>query len=73
MALIGTADSSRFIEWNNLGVTTLKHATCAPTGKPDNYRFYLPNFFKFSHIYISHKLWRTSQFLEILVWPTLQK
>ena len=28
--LIGHAHSSRFMEWKNLGITTLKHATCAP-------------------------------------------
>ena len=28
--LIGHAHSSQFMEWQNLGITTLKHATCAP-------------------------------------------
>ena len=30
MVLIGHAHSSQFMEWQNLGITTLKHATCAP-------------------------------------------
>ena len=29
MTLIGYAHSSQFMEWQNLGVTTLKHAKCA--------------------------------------------
>ena len=28
--LIGHTHSSQFIEWQNLGITTLKYATCAP-------------------------------------------
>ena len=30
MTLIGHAHSSQFMEWQNLGITTLKHAKCAP-------------------------------------------
>ena len=30
MRLIGPAHSSQFIEWHNSGITTLKHAVCAP-------------------------------------------
>ena len=30
MTLIGPANSSQFVEWQNLGITTLKHAKCAP-------------------------------------------
>ena len=29
MTLIGHALSSQFMEWQNLGITTLKHAKCA--------------------------------------------
>ena len=28
--LIGRAHSSQFMEWQNLGITTLKHAICPP-------------------------------------------
>ena len=28
--LIGHTHSSQFMEWQNLGITTLRHATCAP-------------------------------------------
>ena len=28
--LIGHAHSSQLLEWQNLGITTLKHATCVP-------------------------------------------
>ena len=31
MALIGHAHYSQSMEWHNLGITTLKHATCAPS------------------------------------------
>ena len=53
MRLIGPAHSSQFMEQHNSGITTLKHAICAPNvflkiaGKPNNYQFYLPNFLKF--------------------------
>ena len=30
MTLIGHAHSSQFMEWQNLGITTPKHAKCAP-------------------------------------------
>ena len=79
--LIGHAHSSQFMEQQNLGITTLKYAKCAPNvfkiaGKSNNYRFYLPNFLKFCDN-ISHKLLRPSQFLEkcmeILEWSTLQR
>ena len=30
MTFIGYAHSSQFMEWQNLGITTLNHATCAP-------------------------------------------
>ena len=30
MTLIGHAHSSQFMEWQNSGITALKHATCAP-------------------------------------------
>ena len=30
MTLIGHAHSSKFMEWQNLGITTLKHAKCTP-------------------------------------------
>ena len=30
MTLIGYAHSSQFMEWQNLGIKTLKHAKCAP-------------------------------------------
>ena len=30
MTLIGHAHSPQFMEWQNLGITTLKHAKCAP-------------------------------------------
>ena len=82
MRLIGPAHSSQFMEWYNSGITTLKHAICAPklflklAGKPSNHQFYLPNFLKFCDN-ISHKLLRPNQFLErfleILEWSTLQK
>ena len=51
--LIGHGHSSQFMEWQNLEITTLKHAICAPNvffkiaGKSNNYQFYLPDFFKF--------------------------
>ena len=80
--LIGHTHSSRFMEWKNLGIITLKHATCAPkcfskfTRKSNNYQFYLLDFLNFCDN-ISHKLLRPSQFLEkfvkILEWSTLQK
>ena len=76
MMLIGHTYSSQFMEWQNFGITTLKHATCALNvfKKSNNYRFYLPNFLKFCDN-ISHKLLRPSQFLEkfmeILEWSTL--
>ena len=65
MTLIGHAHSSQFMEQQNLGITTLNHATCAPiffkkiAGKSENYRFHLPNFLKFCDN-ISHKLLRPS-------------
>ena len=30
MALIGPTYSSQFMEWHNLGITTLAHAICVP-------------------------------------------
>ena len=30
MILIGYTHSSLFMEWQNLGITTFKHAACAP-------------------------------------------
>ena len=30
MTLVGHTHSSQFMEWQNLGITTLKHAKCAP-------------------------------------------
>ena len=30
MKLIGNAHWSQLLEWQNLGITTLKHAKCAP-------------------------------------------
>ena len=30
MTLIAPAQSSKFIEWHNLDIPTLKHAICAP-------------------------------------------
>ena len=30
MTLIGHAHSSQYMEWKNLGITTRKHAKCAP-------------------------------------------
>ena len=30
MTLIGYAHSSQFAKWQNLGITTLKHAKCVP-------------------------------------------
>ena len=82
MTLIDRAHSSQFMEWQNVGMTTLKHAKCAPkvfkkiTEKSSNYQFYLPNFLKFCDN-ISHKLLRPSQFLEkfmeILECSSLQK
>ena len=46
------------------------------SGNPNNYQFYLLNFLKFFDN-ISHKLWRSNQFLEIFLeilhWPTLPK
>ena len=30
MTLIGHAHSSQFMEWQNLDITTLKHAKCTP-------------------------------------------
>ena len=69
MALIGHAHYSQSMEWHNLGITTLKHATCAPflkvEGKPNKCQFCLSNFLKFCDN-ISHKLLRASQFLEKL-------
>ena len=61
--------SSQFMKWQNIGITMLKHAICAPNvflktaTKPKNYQFYLPNFLRFCDN-ISHKLLRSSQFLE---------
>ena len=82
MRLIGPAHSSQFMERHNSGITTPKHAICAPNvflkiaGKPNNYQFYLTNFLKFCDN-ISHKLLRPTQFLEkfleILEWSTLRK
>ena len=55
MTLIGYTHSSQFMEGQNSGITTLKHATCAPntSGKSINYRFYLPNFLKFLGQYLT--------------------
>ena len=50
--------SCKLMEWQNLGITTLKHAACAPnSGKSNNYQFFLPDFLKFCGN-ISHKLLR---------------
>ena len=53
MMLISPAHSSQFMEWHNLGTTTLKHVICDAivfsknVGKPNNYQIYSPNFLKF--------------------------
>ena len=63
IALICPAHSSQFMEWNNLGIKTFKHAICAPkcftktVGKPNNYQLYWPNCLKFCEN-ISHNLLR---------------
>ena len=58
--LIGHAHSSKFMEWPNLGIATLKHAIC-PTNvflklseNQTTTNFYLPIFFKNS----SKNLWK---------------
>ena len=76
MMLPNPTHSSQFIEWDNLGITTLQHAIYAPivfskiTKKPNNYQFRLPYFLRFNDN-ISNKLLIPSQsqekFLEILV------
>ena len=70
MTLIGHAHSSQFMERQNLGITTLKHAKCAPNvfkRLPENRipTDFIYNFLKFCDN-ISHKLLRPSQFLEKL-------
>ena len=80
MVFIGQAHCSQFIECRNLCIT--KHAIVTPNaflkiaGKPNNCRFYLPNFFKFCNN-ISHILLNPSQFLEkcmeIWEWFNLKK
>ena len=81
MTLIGHAHSSQFMEWQNLGITTLKHAKWAPNvfkKLPENRIttdfIYLTSS---NFVNISHKLLRPSQFLEkcmeILEWSTLQR
>ena len=81
ITLIDHAHSYQFMEWHNLGITTLKHAICSPIflkifGKPNNYQFYLLKSLKFCDN-ISYKLLRSSQWLEksmeILELSTLQK
>ena len=69
ITLVGQTHSSQFMEWVNLGITALKHATCSPNAFlnifriPNNYQFYLSNFLKFCDN-ISHKLFRPTQFLK---------
>ena len=57
--LIGHAHSSKFMEWQNLGIATLKHAICAtnvflklPENQTTTNFIYLPssNFVTISHI-----------------------
>ena len=78
MRLISPAHSYQFMERQNSGITTFKHAIrfLKIAGKPNKYQFYLLNFLKFCDN-ISHKLLRPTQFLEkflvILEWSTLQK
>ena len=59
MTLTGHAHSSQFMEWQNLGITTVKHAKCAPNvfkKLPDNqittdfYYLTYSNFVIISHI-----------------------
>ena len=66
MTLIGHAHSSQFMERQNLGITTLKHAKCAPNvfkKLPENRRttdfIYLTssNFVTISHIKYVWKFW----------------
>ena len=70
MMLTGHAFSSQFMEWRNLGITTLKNAIYLPNfffsniaGKPNKEQFYLPNFLKLCDN-ILHILLRTTQFPE---------
>ena len=81
MTLIGPAYSPQFMEWHNsvsqhLSMLYVSQMFFKIAVKPNNYQFYLPNFFKFCDN-ISHKLLSPSQilgkFLPILVWSTLQK
>ena len=73
MILIGRTHSSQFMEWQNLCITKLQHATCAPNvfktiaGKSNDYRFYLPNFLKF--VIISH----INYWDQVNSWKSLRK
>ena len=58
MKLIGSALCSQFMEWHNSGITTFKHAWCAPYArKPNNYQFYLPKPLKLCDN-ILKKIWK---------------
>ena len=67
MRLIGPGQSFQFMEWHNVGITTLKQASyMCPKCSWKNCRktkFYLANLLKFCDN-ILHKLFRPSQFLE---------
>ena len=61
--------SSQYMEWNNLGITTLKmfpKCFLKIAREPNNYQFYLPKFLKFCEN-ILHKLLGPSQCLEKLM------
>ena len=63
ITLIDHTHFSQFMEWQNLGIKTLKHAIYAPNVFLNLLENHLPDFLKFCDN-ISNKLLRPSQFLK---------